>query len=182
MISLSEMTEAAQTLVAAEQATAEAEQALKDAKERERLLREETLPGMMAELGVEKMTLQDGNEITVKQEVYASIPEHRKTEAYKWVEDNGFGGIIKTVVAVPFGRGEMEQAINLLDELATMGITNGTIDRSIHAQTLKAFLKERLAEMQEIAGSEDPEDDRKVVPLELFGARPVMSAKVKQKK
>lgn len=180
MISLTEMTEAAQLLVDAERSSATAEQALKDAKERERVLREETLPGMMNELGVEKMTLLDGSEISVKQEVYASIPEHRKTEAYAWVEDNGFGGIIKTVVAVPFGKGEIDKAIMLLDNLATMGITNGTIDRSIHAQTLKAFLKERLAEMGEIAGAEN--DERKVVPLELFGARPVMSAKVKAPK
>lgn len=189
------MTEAAQTLVLAEQATEAAETALKEAKERERLLREETLPGMLNELGVENLTLLDGSAISMKQEVYCSITEEKKAEAFKWIEDNGFGGIIKTVVSVPFGKGEIEKAMDLLVALEEMDIPSGYIDRSVHAQTLKAFVKERLGEMGEVAAeqearkSEPPselkelldemEPARNVIPLELFGARPVMTAKVK---
>lgn len=181
-ITVNELTAAAQTLVQAERDTEAAEAALATAKERERTLREETLPGMMQELGVDKMTLIDGAEITVKQEVYASVPAHRKEQAWAWLEVNGYGGLIKTEVAIPFGRGELEKAQELLDELATQGITDGYITRDVHAQTLKAFLKERLANPKTELTEEEVAAGMTLLSLELFGARPVMTAKVKQPK
>ena len=198
-ITMTDMAEAARLLLQAEEDTAAAEQALKDKKEAERKLREETIPGMFAELGVEKLVLSDGSTFTCKQEVYASIPADRREEAYAWCERNGFGGIIKTEVVVPFGKGELEKAQELMDNLISeLGIDNAVIDRSIHAQTLKAFLKERiLAEQEseaaeeegepgqlpaEVPGDEEGEDAPVVIEkldLDLFGARPVMTAAVK---
>jgi len=195
-ITLDQMAQAARDLVAAEEATAAAELALKEVKEKERQLREETVPGMFAELGVDKLVLKDGSVFSCTQEVYASIPAARKEEAFKWLEEHDFGGLIKTEVQVAFGKGEIEQARALLDELATLGIENGVIDRSIHPQTLKAFLKEQLAAQAERVDMEsdawvDAEDDATDleerleaalddrIDLELFGARPVMTAKVK---
>lgn len=185
MITINEMTEAAQRLVAAEKATAEAEAALKEAKERERFMREETLPGMMQELGVEKMTLTDGNEITVKPEVYCSITEYNRSAAFAWLESNEGGGIIKTQVSVPFGKGELQQAIELVEKLnEQLGVDTATIDRAVHPQTLKAFLKERLADPK---GEDDFTPEERAVgkgplPLETFSARYVQTAKIKMKK
>jgi len=183
-IPLEELTAAAKKLIEAEKATEDAENALKVAKEKERVMREETLPGMMQEIGVEKMTLLDGNEITVKQEVYASVPAHAKERAWAWLETNGYGGLIKTEVAVEFGKGALEEAHELIDKLASIGVTNATLSRDVHAQTLKAFLKERLANPK-IADDYTPEEieaGQTPLSLEMFGARPVMTAKVKQKK
>lgn len=195
MITLDEMTAAARLLLDAEEATAKADEELKARKETERKLREETIPGMFAELGVEKLTLSDGSTFSCTQEVYAAIPAPRREEAYSWLEENGFGGLIKTNVEIPFGKGELELARELLDRLATeLGVTNGTILREVHPQTLKAFLKERLAAEAESAIEEegefsegevaaaDPDQGAPAVAkidLELFGARPVMTAKVK---
>lgn len=189
MITLDEMTAAARLLLEAEEATAKADEELKAKKETERKLREETIPSMFAELGVEKLTLSDGSTFSCTQEVYAAIPAPRREEAYSWLEENGFGGLIKTNVEIPFGKGELELARELLDKLATeLGVTNGTILREVHPQTLKAFLKERLAAEAESAIEEEgefSEDQDLVAPavakldLELFGARPVMTAKVK---
>jgi len=181
-ITVNELTAAAQMLVNAEKKTAETEKALKEAKEKERLLREETLPGMMQELGVTKMALTDGNEITVAQEVYASVPADRKELAWSWLETNNFGGLIKTEVQVAFGKGELEDARKLLDDLATIGITNGTISRDVHPQTLKAFLKEQLANPKTELTEEEQLLGMSLLNLELFGARPVLTAKVKLKK
>ena len=201
-ITMSEMAEAARKLLEAEAATAAAEEELKAKKEEERKLREETIPSMFAELGIEQLKLADGSTFSCKQEVYCAIPAGRREEAYAWCERNGFGGIIKTEVKVPFGKGELEKAIDLLDRLATeLGVDNGTIERSIHPQTLKAFLKERILAEQEAeaaeenADMEEPRDledrlaaaldadDAPVVveklDLDLFGARPVMTATVK---
>lgn len=180
-ISVNELTAAAQMLVDAEKKTSEADQALKQAKEKERVLREETLPGMMQELGVKKMALEDGSEITVAQEVYASVPADRKETAWAWLEANNFGGLIKTEVQVAFGKGELEEARKLLDDLATIGITNGTISRDVHPQTLKAFLKEQLASPKTELDEEELAAGMSLLNMEMFGARPVMTAKVKQK-
>ena len=163
-ISLDEMAMLARALVDADAAVEAADEALKAAKEKARQLREETIPSSMQELGVEKLTLSTGQTITIKQEVYASIPADSKNTAYGWLEEHGFGGLIKTAVSAAFGKGELTQAQQLAGELIKQGF-EATVDRSVHPQTLKAFLKEQLS-----AGSN--------VPLELFGARPVWAAKV----
>lgn len=181
-ITVNELTAAAQMLVSAQDAVAEADLALKAAKEKERVLKEETLPGMMQELGVTKMGLTDGNEITVAQEVYASVPADRKEQAWGWLEANNFGGLIKTEVQVAFGKGELEDARKLLDDLASIGITNGVISRDVHPQTLKAFLKEQLANPKTELTDEERAAGMSLLNLEMFGARPVMTAKVKLKK
>lgn len=182
-ITVNELTAAAQMLVAAEVATAAAEAEHKTAKERERVLREETLPAMMQELGVEKMLLTDGSEITCKQEVYASVPENRKAEAYGWLEANGHGGLIKMLVSVEFGRGELEKAGVLFKELQGAG-HDPQFKRDVHSQTLKAFLKEQLATPKAAEDFTEEELAQGCSPLslEMFGARAVMTAKVKAKK
>lgn len=168
MISMNEMAALARALVDAEAGTAEAERALKDAKEHERLLREETLPSAMQELGVEKIALETGQVISLKQEVYASIPAAQKTAVFKWLDDRGFGGLIKTEVAVPFDKEHREAAVELYEKLVKAGLAPD-LTMNIHAQTLKAFIKEQLATGKEF-------------PLDLFGARAIFEATVKTPK
>lgn len=171
MITMQDMVSAAEQLLAAETATAEAEAALKAAKEKERQLREEVIPGMFDELGIKKMTLEDGSTFSIKDDVYAAPPADRKSEMYAWLAEHNFDGIIKTEVSVAFGKGEIELAMKLMDDLASeLGITDAKLDRSIHHQTLTAFLRERIADMDENAPKVD---------LDLFGARPVSVATVK---
>lgn len=165
---LAALADAARQLQAAEADVAAAELALKGAKEDERKLREETIPGMFAELGIQQLKLEDGSTFAVKQEVYASIPEASRPAVFAWLTEHEFDGIIKTEVQVAFGKGELESAHELMDALAELGFTHGVLERSIHAQTLKAFLKERL----------NNPDDGHFPDLELFGARPAMVAKV----
>jgi hypothetical protein len=157
----------ARALIDADEEVDKAEAALKAAKEAARLLREETIPGAMQELGLDKIRLDTGAEISVKQDVYASIPEAQKAGAFAWLTDNGFGGIIKTEVSASFARGDRDAAIELRDELERSGY-NADLSESVHAQTMKAFLREQLKKGVNI-------------PLDLFGARPVFVATVKQK-
>jgi hypothetical protein len=164
-ISLDEMSALARALVDADEATKEAELALKHAKEAARILREETIPSAMQELGVEELKLSTGQKITIAQEVYASIPAPMKDEAMNWLEDNGFAGLIKVAVATQYGKGEIESAKELFHELQERGISC-KFDESVHPMTLKAFLKEQISNGNN-------------VPMELFGARPVWTAKIK---
>lgn len=166
-ISLDQMAALARALVDADGSVEQAELNLKEAKERARILREETIPSAMQELGLEELKLDTGQKLSVKQDVYASIPSAQKDAAFQWLEDNGFGGLIKVEVAADFRKGEAENAMALFKELQERGLQVG-FDQSVHAQTLKAFLREQLA-----AGTN--------VPLDIFGARPVWTAKISNK-
>lgn len=167
MISLSEMADLARALLEADSAVLAAEEELKDRKERARVLREETIPSAMQEMGLEELKLETGQKISVKQDVYASIPAASKGQAYNWLNENGFGGLIKVQVSATFPKGEQDAALELHKQLQQQGL-QPDLDQSVHAQTLKAFLREQIS-----AGTN--------VPLELFGARPVWTAKISSK-
>ncbi len=166
MISLDDMSSLARALVAADEVVKAKEQELTDAKETARVLREETRPNAMMELELKRLDLESGQKITVKQDVYASIPAASKDDAFKWLTKNGFGGLIKVDLITPFGKSEQKRAITLADQLIKKGYDTN-MNENIHWQTLRAFLNEQIA-----AGN-------KKLPLDLFGARPVWIAKVK---
>lgn len=162
-----DISEMARALVDAEEIVNHAEQKLKDAKERFRYLQEETIPAAMQELGLESLTLNTGEKLKVKQEVYASLTASNKPAAFQWLEENDFGGLIKVEVSVQYGKGEIETAVELCERLNGEGIT-AEMSQDVNAQTLKAFLREQIA-----AGA--------AIPMELFGARPVWQAKITKK-
>jgi hypothetical protein len=157
----------ARAMLDADKEVEKAEFLLKAAKEKLRVLTEETIPSVMQELGLTSLVLDTGQKLSVKQDVYASIPSGNKREAYDWLNENGFGGLIKISVDVEYGKGEAELAIALFKELQERGLS-ANAEESVHAQTLKAFLREQVA-----SGAS--------IPMDLFGARPVWVAKVTNK-
>jgi hypothetical protein len=170
-ISLAEMTALARALVAADKEVAAADRALKRANEKARRLREETIPSAMHELGVDELKLTTGETISIKQEVYAAmsgVSDEMKERAFAWLDENKFGGLIKSEVIASFSRGEKDVAMELLVKLKNLGLET-VMQQGIHPQTLKAFLREQLAK-----GAP--------VPLDLFAARPVWTTTVKEKK
>lgn len=166
-ISLDSMTALARALLDADASVEDAEANLKAAKERARILREETIPSAMQELGLEEIKLDTGQKLSVKQDVYAAIPTGQKEQAFTWLEQNGFGGLIKVEVTADYRKGEADAALQLFQELQERGL-QVEFGQSVHAQTLKAFLREQLAN-----GTN--------VPLDIFGARPVWTAKISNK-
>lgn len=162
---LNEMAQLARALLDAEINIQATEETLKLVKKRAMRLREETIPSAMQELGLQKLQLDTGQTITIKQEVYASIPEENKTKAFGWLEKNNFGGLIKSVIKIEFGRDRLDEASYLCDRLQDQG-HSPEFTESVHASTLKAFLREQV-----IKGTP--------IPLDLFGARPVWVAKIK---
>lgn len=155
----------AQQLRDAQAEAGRVEQAMKDASAKVRRLSEEDIPGLMSELGMKKFVLESGETISCALEVYASITEEKRAAAHAWLEQNGFGALIDTVIGVKFDRKDREKALTFAAELEEQGLAPELMER-VHASRLKSFLKERLA-----AGD--------AVPLELFGARPVTVAKLK---
>lgn len=123
------------------------------------------LPEAMKEAGVDEIKLENGAKVSVKPDISFSISEERKPAAYGWLEANNYGGIIKTEVRSPFAKGELDKAKELVVELSQKGIS-ASLDRDVHYQTMKAFIKERLSEGVDL-------------PLETFGVTQFDKATVK---
>ena len=122
---------------------------LKERKEQQRKLLEDTIPAMLQELGMKKFTMSDGSTIDVKPFYSASIKEENRALAYQWLRDNGYDDIIKNTVSVRFGRNEdklCETLINLLRQ------QNYPVEQTekIEPQTLKAWAREMVERGVEI--------------------------------
>lgn len=150
---------------------ARAEDALRTAKDALRQISEVDLPEAMREVGIKTFTTTDGLTIKVKPEVQVSIAIANREAAYQWLIDHGFEGLLKLDVKVHFDRGDRNSANKLADQLRKKGI-EVNVEQSVHSQTLKAFVKERIA---------DTETEVEF-PLELFGAWPYTVAVVKPSK
>ncbi|MAZ71780.1 MAG: hypothetical protein CMC70_01405 [Flavobacteriaceae bacterium] len=129
---------------------------LKDEKQNLLKMTDEDLPSTMADLGLSKFSLDDGSTVEVKATYGASILVKNRPAAYEWLRDNGYDDIIKNVVSCQFGRGEDDQA-SAFQAFASQQGYPADQNESIHSQTLKAFVKERIE-----AGEDFPHD--------LFGA------------
>lgn len=144
---------------------------LKTAGDHLRKIAEVDLPEAMRAAGMESFKTTDGLEIAVKPDVKVGIPKAREQEAYDWLRENNFDGLIKSDVDVTFSRDEIKKAQKLVDQLNKKGFSV-TFNQGIHYQTLKSFVKERMA---------DTESEIKF-PLDLFGAFPYTVATVKPTK
>lgn len=130
-------------------------------------VRDKELPGLMAEVGMAEFKLDSGYKITVKDEVYCSMPDDQEP-GFAWLRENEFEAIIKNFISVGFGKGEDEIAKQAIQALADLGL-QPEIKTSVHPSTLKAFIKEQMGKGV-------------AVPLEKFGAYCVTRAKIEPPK
>lgn len=156
MIQLKDLIAAAKKQQELEYDISSIEAELKSLKERHRKQSQEIVPNMMAELEIESFTLDNGYKVSIKDSYLASIPEANLYACFEWLRQNNLDGIIKTVVAANFGKGEDQEAQKVLDMLTEAGIV-ADVKSTIHPQTLKAFVKERITKGLEF-------------DLDLFGA------------
>lgn len=133
---------------------AELEKQLEEARDRLRDISERQLPEKMDELGMEEFKTRTGLRIRIKEAIRTSIPKARQAEAFEWLRQNGYGGLIKRIVAVKFGKGEDEVAEKLARDLANGHEVDDTA--SVHPSTLRSFVTEQLTNGVDL-------------PLDLFG-------------
>ena len=158
----------AQEAALLEKEIAQYEQFAKEKKQALHRITDEQLPEALEEMGLQKFTLTDGAEISVKPIYSASIPKDRKEEAFQWLRDHDFGDLVKNNVTVSFGRGEDKDARDFVDFCDAEGYAPNQLEK-VEPMTLKAWLRERVE-----AG--DP------VPLDLFGAFISQRATIKRSK
>ena len=126
---------------------AEEEERLKILKAQIRDIEEKELPDAMASCnGMTRFDLEDGSQISVKDDLFCSIPETKRAGALKWLEENGHSGLIKHDVKVSFAKGEYDEADKLIEVLNKNFKDIPYDERStVHAGTLKTFAKERYS-------------------------------------
>lgn len=126
---------------------------LKEANAHKAKLETDLIPSLMAGAGaIEKFTLADGTSIMLKDELYASITEAKREEAFNWLETHGHGDVIKETLALNLGRGAVAQqrAAALIVAAEQNGVDDYTRKSAVHPGTLQALLKEQLAEGVEV--------------------------------
>lgn len=157
-------------LMVQRRAAAEAlKEQLTEAQAALRRIEQEDLPELMREIGLIAITLDDGSTVDVVEDVQCGISEERRGPAHRWLVDNGFGGLVKTEVVTLFDRGEAEAAREFAAEIAESTGHIPQVVETVHASTLKAFVKEQLA-----AG--------RAVPFDLFAIHPFNRARLKPPK
>lgn len=128
------------------------------------------LPAAMSRCGMSRFTLDNGVEVVVKKDVAASIAAKNKAAAFKWLKDNGHGSIVKTKEEIVFDRNDDVRRAQFESLIAgTEFEPLFKVSESVHAGTLKAFVRAELEEKGDL-----PEDVRK-----LLGVWEYMKAELK---
>jgi hypothetical protein len=137
---------------------------LEELKARLSRVRDSELPSLMEQAGVTLLKLLDGSLLEVKEDVYAGITEEHKVAAFAWLEETGNDGIIKNEIKAAFGKGQDAEAKELQALLNAHGYSYTAL-RSVHPQTLKAFVRKQLE-----AGI--------IVPTDVFSVHVKRSTKI----
>lgn len=130
-----------------------------------RTLTEVTIPAVCAEAGgLTQVKLSSGVELKIDNFVDARITPEKAPDAFAWLREHGHDDLIKRELTLQFGRGDDKQAELVRDELCRLGLSPSDRE-SVHPQTLKAFVRERMESGQ-------------AVPTDLFGVFTGQKAKI----
>lgn len=147
-------------LVKFKERTERAKEIYEKNKEALRLLQEEHLPAVMAELGLNATKLQNGAELSLAKNYFAKIPAGAEKDALAWLEAHGSAAIAKQTLNVTHDH--FEQAKKACEKA---GVPYD-VALKIHPQTLKAFVREQLEKGENL-------------PFETFGVYVQNIARVK---
>jgi hypothetical protein len=128
---------------------ANAEESINKLKEQARILSQIEIPIMMQEMHITKLKLKDGESVEVKPFYSASISPENQEKAFEWLRNNGLGDIIKNDITVTFGRGEDNKAAQYAVLARGQGF-EPVQKVGVHAQTLKAVVRERIESGQDM--------------------------------
>ena len=139
-VGLSKVSKLANLQVTLEQRVKDLEEELKQVKREHRDIAEDQLPAAMLEHNIREFTLEDSSKIAVKTFYSESIPKDKQQECFDWLNDNGFGDLIKNQVTVNFVRGQESDANDLLHDLGGRGMSPSN-KKWVEPMTLKAFYR-----------------------------------------
>jgi hypothetical protein len=120
------------------------------------------IPSLMEQFGLSEVKLKDGSRVTIKPFVKANLPTETaltkcKTDeerdmlrdridgGLEYLKKHGAESIIKNMLTVQFAKGQSALSKKAIAALAKLGIQTDVVE-SVHAQTLTAWVRERLQE------------------------------------
>lgn len=154
----------------------EIENTLKIKQKRQLLLSEKLLPDAMLAVGVDHMGLTDGTELKVHDAIHTYISQKNEGEAFEWLRANGLGDIIDTNLVIPLGKGGNKELQDKIFSVFRQHLKDAPLaeDSSVHAQTLKATIKQQIKKSEK--------DKKFTVPTHLFGVQQRKVAKITKSK
>lgn len=137
---------------------------------RRQLISEDQLPTLMDSIGLRSYELKDGSKLTVDDVVHCGLTKTTRPGAIRWLRETKHDGIVKTSVSVGFGRGGDKEASQLRALLSYLDY-DVLENADVNPQTLKKFVKEMLAEVEDSKreAASDPTVEIVEFPEELFG-------------
>jgi hypothetical protein len=120
------------------------EQLLEDAKVERRRLEWEVLPALMDSAGVQLLGLDNEDNIVREEDIFASISEKNLPKAVAWLDKNDLSSLVKTQFVIPIDKGDIKTRDRIAKGLEKAKIEYA-LKTDIHSQTLKAFVKESVA-------------------------------------
>lgn len=151
------------------------EESLSEAKSTALELQRSVLPDLMAQAGVPKLTIEaEGNsppyEIKVRPFARANVasnwPEEKRQAAFDWLDANGYGDLIKTVITVELDKDDRSGALELIGKLRSLGYEPAVAQATHHA-TMGKWLRECVTRGI-------------VIPLDIVGGEVGMEATIKE--
>jgi hypothetical protein len=118
-------------------------------KELEKIMRY-AIPQALAEVGIDEFGVtHDGGVARIKLEtkVVGSLRNAPDEDAaVVYLEANGLSGVVRSVIELSFAEEERDVADQLLPQLEALTGKHPHLSRSINAQTLMAFVRQKLKE------------------------------------
>jgi len=136
---LRSLAEKAQNLWDLETRIREFEDLLSEIKKEAQDLSDRVIPEAMSELDISEFKMLNGVSVKISPFYSAKITDPR---GLTWLNENGFGDIIKGEVSIPFPKGFSSDVLaNLMKVASNVGLSP-IKEETVHPQTLKAFVKE----------------------------------------
>src|SRR5512133_3905538 len=163
---LLDITTTAEEVIGLEAKIAAREEELKALTKKRDNLVMSVLPDLMFGAEITELKLTNGQKLTIKDDLRASIRTlatiqkikdvserqaalYKREKAIQWLKENGLDGLVKTDVEVHLGRGQEDLAKKAMDLLEDSGL-EPVMAQEVHAGTLSAALRALAAAGQDI--------------------------------
>ena len=109
------------------------------------IIEEVNLPQALLEAGLEEFKLKGGTKISIEEVLQGGLSKDEEKRAFTldWIIKEGGGDIIRDHFEIDYPKGRLSEAEVLRKLLISNRISFDEFE-SIHAQTMKAFLREKM--------------------------------------